>query len=140
MCSGWVSRRSLRPSSAIPRPVASWPTARAPTSARRDRASRWKNNTASSLPRLFFDATRSGDMKALGAMLAADVSAHADGGGKQPASPDPIFGFDEVMKLHAYLAKQFQAHQLKLVCKGFINGLPGLVVIEAVCVYKSEKL
>jgi hypothetical protein len=23
----------------------------------------------------------------------------------------PIFGFDEVMKLHAYLAKQFQTHQ-----------------------------
>ena len=31
----------------------------------------------------FFAASRSGDMGALGAMLAADVSVHADGGGKR---------------------------------------------------------
>jgi hypothetical protein len=53
MFSGWDSRRSLRPSSATLRPAASWPAARAPMSARRDRASRWKNNVASNLPRLF---------------------------------------------------------------------------------------
>ena len=35
----------------------------------------------------------------------------------------PVFGFDEVMKLHAYLAKQFQTHQSKLVRTGFINGI-----------------
>jgi hypothetical protein len=64
-------------------------------------------------------------------MLAADVSVHADGGGKRPAAPDPIFGFDEVMKLHAYLANQFQTHQSKLVRTGFINGLPGFRTLEA---------
>jgi RNA polymerase sigma-70 factor (ECF subfamily) len=79
----------------------------------------------------FYTASRSGDMSALGAMLAADVSVHADGGGKRPASPDPIFGFDGVMKLHAYLAQQFQTHQSKLVRTGFINGLPGFVTQEA---------
>ena len=83
------------------------------------------------LANAFYTASRSGDMSALGAMLAADVSMHADGGGKRPASPDPIFGFDEVMKLHVYLAKQFQAHQSKLVRTGFINGLPGFVTLEA---------
>jgi RNA polymerase sigma-70 factor (ECF subfamily) len=83
------------------------------------------------LANAFYTASRSGDMSALGAMLAADVSVHADGGGKRPASLDPIFGFDEVMKLHAYLAKQFQAHQSKLVRTGFINGLPGFVTLEA---------
>ena len=38
------------------------------------------------LAEAFFAASRSGDMKALGAMLAADVSVHADGGGKRPAA------------------------------------------------------
>jgi RNA polymerase sigma-70 factor (ECF subfamily) len=56
---------------------------------------------------------------------------HADGGGKRPALPDPIFGFDEVMKLHANLARQFQTHKSKLVRTGFINGLPGFVTLEA---------
>jgi RNA polymerase sigma-70 factor, ECF subfamily len=72
-------------------------------------------------------------MSALGAMLAGDVSVHADRGGKRPASPDPIFGFDEVMKLHAYLATQFQTHRSKLVRTGFINGLPGFVTLEVDC-------
>ena len=35
------------------------------------------------------------------------------------------------MKLHAYLARQFQTHQSKLVRTGFINGLPGFVTLEA---------
>src|SRR5579863_3293508 len=35
------------------------------------------------LAEAFFSASRSGDMKALGAMLKADVSVHADGGGKR---------------------------------------------------------
>ena len=39
------------------------------------------------LAKAFFTASRSGDMSALGAMLAADVSVHADGGGKRSASP-----------------------------------------------------
>src|SRR6185295_4364072 len=46
------------------------------------------------LAEAFFTASRSGDMKALAAMLAADVSLHADGGGKRPAATAPIFGFD----------------------------------------------
>ena len=38
------------------------------------------------LAEAFFTASRSGDMKALAAMLAADVSIHSDGGGKRPAA------------------------------------------------------
>lgn len=78
----------------------------------------------------FFAASRSGDMKALGAMLAADVSIHADGGGKRPAAMKPIFGFDAVMKVHAGLAVLFQKSGSKLVRAGFINGLPGFVTFE----------
>jgi len=79
----------------------------------------------------FFAASRDGDMKALGAMLAADVSSHADGGGKRPAATAPILGFDAVMKVHERLAPLFREHRSKLVRLGFINGLPGFITREA---------
>jgi len=83
------------------------------------------------LAEAFFAASRGGDMNALGAMLAADVSVHADGGGKRPAAPTPIVGFDAVMKLQEYLASYFQKNASKLVRAGFVNGLPGFVTLEA---------
>lgn len=83
------------------------------------------------LAEAFFAASRSGDMKALGAMLAADVSVHADGGGKRPAAMKPTIGFDAVMKLHEFLAVHFQKNGSKLVRAGFVNGLPGFVTLEA---------
>jgi RNA polymerase sigma-70 factor (ECF subfamily) len=42
-----------------------------------------------------FTASRNGDV--LVAMLAADVSFHADGGGKRPPAMQPIVGFAAVM-------------------------------------------
>jgi RNA polymerase sigma-70 factor (ECF subfamily) len=83
------------------------------------------------LAEAFFAASRSGDMKALGAMLAADVSVHANGGGKRPAAIEPIVGFDAVMKVHEYLAVQFKKNGSKLVRAGFVNGLPGFITLEA---------
>jgi RNA polymerase sigma-70 factor, ECF subfamily len=83
------------------------------------------------LAEAFFAASRSGDMKALGAMLAADVSVHADGGGKRQAAIKPTVGFDAVMKLHEYLAAQFLKKGSNLVRAGFVNGLPGFITLEA---------
>ena len=83
------------------------------------------------LAEAFFAASRSGDMKALGAMLAADVSLHSDGGGKRPAAMKPIVGFDAVMKVHAFFAALFQKNGSKLVRAGLINGLPGFITLEA---------
>jgi RNA polymerase sigma-70 factor (ECF subfamily) len=83
------------------------------------------------LAEAFFAASRSGDMKALAAMLATDVSVHADGGGKRPAARQPILGFDAVMKVHEGLAIHFRKYGSKLVRAGFINGLPGIVTLEA---------
>src|ERR1700704_2426293 len=83
------------------------------------------------LAEAFFAASRSGDMKALGAMLSADVSVHADGGGKRPAAIEPIVGFDAVMKVHEYLAAQFKKNGSKLVRAGFVNGLPGFITLKA---------
>jgi RNA polymerase sigma-70 factor (ECF subfamily) len=70
-------------------------------------------------------------MKTLAEMLAADVSVHADGGGKRSAAMRPIFGFDAVMRLHQSLAVLFREHGSKLVRTGFINGLPGFITLEA---------
>ena len=64
-------------------------------------------------------------------MLAADVSVHADGGGKRSAAIAPIVGFDAVMKVHERLAAHFQKNGSKLVRAGFVNGLPGFITLEA---------
>jgi RNA polymerase sigma-70 factor, ECF subfamily len=75
----------------------------------------------------FHAASRSGDMAGLGAMLAADVSLQADGGGKRPAAPEPILGFARVMMVLEALAKVHAEHGPLLVRIGFVNGLPGFV-------------
>jgi RNA polymerase sigma-70 factor (ECF subfamily) len=78
------------------------------------------------LAEAFFVASRSGDMNALGALLAADVSLHADGGGKRPAATEPVLGFDAFVKLY----ERFPKNVSKLVRVGFINGLPGFISLE----------
>jgi RNA polymerase sigma-70 factor, ECF subfamily len=78
----------------------------------------------------FFAASRSGDMQALRSLLAADVTVYADGGGKTPAALEPIVGFDDVMQLHASLARIFAEKMSRLVRYGLINGLPGFVTSE----------
>ena len=77
------------------------------------------------LAEAFFAASRSGDMKTLGAMLAADVSLHADGGGKRPAAPEPVFGFDAVMKVHEFLGDLFRKNGSKLVTCGVRQRIAG---------------
>lgn len=83
------------------------------------------------LAEAFYTASRSGDMKTLGAMLSADVSVHADGGGKRPAFPKPILGYDAVMMLWAKLAVVVKHNPSKLVRVATINGLPGFITLEA---------
>ncbi|ALM51916.1 sigma-70 family RNA polymerase sigma factor [Halomonas huangheensis] len=83
------------------------------------------------LAQAFFVASRNGDMQALGTMLAADISVHADGGGKRAAASRPILGFAAVMKFHEGLAVKLQEHGSTLVRTGFINGLPGFISLEA---------
>jgi RNA polymerase sigma-70 factor, ECF subfamily len=78
----------------------------------------------------FFAATRSGDMQELQSLLAADVTVYSDGGGKRPAAPQPIVGFDRVMQFHASLAGLFAKKMSRILRYGFINGLPGFVTIE----------
>ncbi|MCW1427849.1 sigma-70 family RNA polymerase sigma factor [Novosphingobium sp. JCM 18896] len=79
----------------------------------------------------FFAATRSGDMTALGAMLATDVSSHSDGGGKRPAAMRLIQGARQLLRLHRGLAVMYRKYPSRLVRVGFVNGLPGFVTREA---------
>lgn len=83
------------------------------------------------LAEAFYTASRGGDMEALRGMLAADVSVHADGGGKRPAALEPVLGFDAVIKLQEYLASWFQKNESRFVRAGFINGLPGFITLES---------
>ena len=130
MCSGCDSRRSR-------------PTIQRDAAACRQLAARARAHVREARPRFqvekqrglelaeaFFAASRSGDMKALGAMLAADVSVHADGGGKRPAATAPVLGFDAVMKFQNSRGL-VPGSSSKLVRVGFINGLPGFITLEA---------
>ncbi|MBR0556651.1 sigma-70 family RNA polymerase sigma factor [Ciceribacter sp. L1K23] len=78
----------------------------------------------------FFKASRSGDMTALSAMLAADVGLHSDGGGKRPAAIAPILGHAAVMKVHTYLSDKIWRTGSELLRVGLVNGLPGFVTRE----------
>ena len=78
----------------------------------------------------FFAASRSGDMQQLRSLLAADVTAYADGGGKTPAAMQPIVGLEAVMQVHASLVRIFAEKMSRIERYGFINGLPGFVTIE----------
>ncbi len=78
----------------------------------------------------FFAASRDGEMQKLRTLLAADVVAYADGGGKISATPAPVAGFEAVMQLHLRLASLYAGNRSRLLRYGFINGLPGFVTIE----------
>jgi RNA polymerase sigma-70 factor (ECF subfamily) len=78
----------------------------------------------------FFTASRSGDIATLGSMLAADVSFHADGGGKRPAAARAMFGHDEVLRTHAAIARLTAGKPATLERLAFVNGLPGFVTRE----------
>jgi RNA polymerase sigma-70 factor (ECF subfamily) len=77
----------------------------------------------------FFAASQDGNMQRLRALLAADVTVYADGGGKVPASTEPVAGLDNVLRLFERLASVFAESRSRLVRYGFINGLPGFVTI-----------
>jgi RNA polymerase sigma-70 factor (ECF subfamily) len=78
----------------------------------------------------FYSASRSGDMDQLHSLLATDVAFYSDGGGKRPAAKRVLIGLDDVMKLHAGLARVFARGASRIVRYGFINRLPGFVTAE----------
>jgi len=79
----------------------------------------------------FFDASRSGDIQGLRALLAEGVVAYADGGGKVSSSLQPLLGIDQVLERHAAMAREFSATPSRLVRFATIDGLPGFITVEA---------
>ncbi|WP_132979827.1 sigma-70 family RNA polymerase sigma factor [Pigmentiphaga sp. D-2] len=84
----------------------------------------------SRLAAAFFAASRHGDMEGLRALLAEDVTAYADGGGKVPATPYPVVGVEAVLARHARLAGDFARAPSILAGYVEIDGLPGFVTME----------
>ncbi|MEU6830774.1 RNA polymerase sigma-70 factor [Nocardia beijingensis] len=74
----------------------------------------------------FLKAARDGDVAALERMLAADVSATADGGGKVSAARRPIHGANQVARYLAGLLR-WEVPGMRLVVEE-INGAPAAVV------------
>ncbi|MBK3737299.1 RNA polymerase sigma factor SigJ [Azospirillum brasilense] len=78
----------------------------------------------------FFTASRHGDLDRLRLLLADDVAARTDGGGKVPASQRPLIGIEEVMARHAQLAQEFERSPSRLLRYAVIDGLPGFLSVE----------
>jgi RNA polymerase sigma-70 factor (ECF subfamily) len=82
------------------------------------------------LAQRFFAAATEGDAEGLLGLLAADVVAYGDGGGKGPAFLRPVFGRDRVARLLAGFrarADQLGATSLQPAA---INGQPGAVFFD----------
>lgn len=88
----------------------------------------------------FFAASRGGDTAALQALLTDDIAVYADGGGKRPASPVPLYGIEQVMQFFKTITQNLAGTQPPRPSYGYINGLPGFVTIEADGVPQSTAL
>ena len=88
----------------------------------------------------FFSASRTGDMTALKVLLAKDVVAYADGGGRVPATPEPLIGIEAVIARHAEMAAAFIEHPSRLIRYVCIDGLPGFVTVEGGGVVQTTAL
>lgn len=82
------------------------------------------------IARAFFAASSSGDLGALRAILAQDVTVRSDGGGKVWAFRNPIVGLDRVLRLYAGLRRKLVERPPVLVAPTWIDGLPGYVSRE----------
>ena len=83
------------------------------------------------LARRFFAAAAEGDVEDLVSMLAADVVAYADGGGKGFAFPKPVHGREKVARLLQAGAAQGRRLGVVAVRLAEINGQPGALFLDA---------
>jgi RNA polymerase sigma-70 factor (ECF subfamily) len=82
------------------------------------------------LSRRFFDAVREGDTDGLVGLLAADVVAYGDGGGKAPAFPRPVHGRDRVARLLLGATARGERLGVSGMRHAEINGQPGAVFLD----------
>jgi RNA polymerase sigma-70 factor, ECF subfamily len=82
------------------------------------------------LARRFFEAVGDGNVAGLVELLASDVVAYADGGGKAFAFPKPIHGRDKVLRLLRGGAARGEALDVERMLRMEINGQPGAVFFD----------
>jgi RNA polymerase sigma-70 factor (ECF subfamily) len=78
----------------------------------------------------FFDAIGEGDTQGLLDLLAADVVAYGDGGGKAPAFPRPIHGRDKVARLLLGASARGERLGVPGTTHVEINGQPGALFFD----------
>jgi RNA polymerase sigma-70 factor (ECF subfamily) len=83
------------------------------------------------LSRRFFEAVGKGDTQGLVRLLAADVVAYADGGGKAVAFPRPVYGAERVARVLIGRAAQGERLGVSGIRIVEINGHPGAMFIGA---------
>ncbi|MGH2557115.1 MAG: RNA polymerase sigma-70 factor [Actinomycetota bacterium] len=82
------------------------------------------------LARRFFDAVGNGDTEGLVGLLAADVVAYGDGGGKAPAFPRPVYGAERVSRVlvgGVRFGPRLGVSGMQLVA---MNGQPGALFLD----------
>jgi RNA polymerase sigma-70 factor, ECF subfamily len=83
------------------------------------------------LARRFFEAVAEGDEEGLLGLLAQDVVAYGDGGGKAPAAlPHPVYGRERVARLMVGAAARGQQLGVRGASFVEINGQPGAVFVD----------
>jgi RNA polymerase sigma-70 factor (ECF subfamily) len=82
------------------------------------------------LARRFFRAAGEGDVESLVGMLAADVVAYADGGGKATAFPRPVHGRDKVLRILKGPAARGERLSVSGIRLAEINGQPGAMFLD----------
>jgi RNA polymerase sigma-70 factor (ECF subfamily) len=88
-----------------------------------------KGQEGEEIARAFFDAIASNDLDGLKTMLAEDVVAYSDGGGKIPSTLQPIHGRDKVLRLVAGLSAK-PGDAPRWIQAATIDGLPGFIAID----------
>lgn len=76
----------------------------------------------------FVEATRSGDIHALGLLLAENVEVHSDGGGRRRAALNVVVGQSRVARLFAGLARKRRTDSF--YSHGRVNGLPAIIAVD----------
>lgn len=79
----------------------------------------------------FVEASRSGDVAGMSAMLAEDARLVSDGGGIRPAALNPVLGRNDIARFLAGYAKKDGALMPEIVRFALIDGLPGVITREA---------
>jgi RNA polymerase sigma-70 factor, ECF subfamily len=82
------------------------------------------------LARRFLRAAGEGDVESLVGMLAADVVAYADGGGKSTAFPRPVHGRDKILRLLQGPAASGARLSVTAIRPAEINGQPGAILLD----------